>query len=490
MKLKNRWSGVLAIVLVLSSTMITAYAKPEWPHDTMVQAEAGIVIDADSGAVLYGQNIHTAFRPASITKLLTALVVLEHCELDEMVEYSATAINSVEAGSGDKLSLRPGDELSVRDSLYALLLASVNQCANGLAEHTAGSIQAFVGMMNEKVAELGLTDSHFDNPSGLNGDTQYVTAYDMAMIARAAYANEELLKISSTISYKIGPVALFPEGQSIKHSHRLVYTTDPSNQFYCPDAIAGKTGYLLAAGNTLVTYGERDGRHVISVILKGKPTQYFLDGKELLEFGLDYFENFSIPDNETRIFSDEEGLALNGKVYSQSELKLETGGVVTLPKGASFADTEVSLSEELPANAPIGAVGCIIYQYDGRQVGSAYLMTQGTSVEVTGSDESDNSEAGGEETGDMEISSEPENAAEPAGLKLPEISLVSLLTAVLATAAAAILIGGISWMIYNRKKEARELKLRREERRKRLQSEGEGQQEEFERLLRERWKRR
>jgi D-alanyl-D-alanine carboxypeptidase len=231
-------------------TSITAFAKTEWPKDTGIEAEAGIVIDADTGAVLFGQNIHNTYPPASITKLLTALVVLENSQLDEVVKYTATALNSVEQGSGNKLSLREGDELTVEDSLYSLLLLSVNQSANALAEHTAGSMSAFVDMMNDKVAELGLTESHFDNPSGLNGDTQYVSAYDMAMIARAAFDNPELLKISSTINYKIGPTQLFPDGQSFRHEHRLLYTTDETSPYYCPEAIAGKTGYLIAAGNT------------------------------------------------------------------------------------------------------------------------------------------------------------------------------------------------------------------------------------------------
>ena len=127
---------------------MTAFARPDWPSDTGIQAEAGALMDVDSGTMIFGQNSHVEYPPASITKLLTALIVLEHAELSDTVTYSETAMNSVEADSGNKYSLAIGDTMTVEDSLYALLLSSVNQSANALAEHVAGSIPAFVDMMN------------------------------------------------------------------------------------------------------------------------------------------------------------------------------------------------------------------------------------------------------------------------------------------------------------------------------------------------------
>ena len=217
MSLRRRLRPFISFLLACQLFVLTAYGKPDWPRDTGVQAEAGIVVDMDSGAVLFGQNIHLPYPPASITKLLTALVVLEHCQLDETVEFSETAVNSVESDSGNKLGSVAGDRLSVEDCLYGMLLESSNQAANALAEHTAGSIPDFVEMMNEKIAQLGCTESHFDNPSGLNGDTQYVSAYDMAIIARAAFSNEELLTISSTLSRKLAGTANYPGGITVEN---------------------------------------------------------------------------------------------------------------------------------------------------------------------------------------------------------------------------------------------------------------------------------
>ena len=181
---------ITSLIMVFSMATITAFAKPDWPIDTGIQSEAGIVMDMDSGAVLFAQNIHEQKIPASITKLLTALVVIENTnDLDAPVTFSHDAIYNVESGAGNKFNLEEGDVLSVRQCLYAMLLQSSNQSANALAEYVAGSRQAFVDMMNQRIAELGCNESHFANPSGLNDDTQRTTAYDMAIIARACFQN-------------------------------------------------------------------------------------------------------------------------------------------------------------------------------------------------------------------------------------------------------------------------------------------------------------
>ena len=138
--MKRMIRQLAALLLACQLFVITAYGKPDWPNDVGILAESGIVMDMDSGAVLYGQNIHVAHPPASITKILTALVVLENCQLDEMVEFSETAVNSVESDSGNKLGSVAGDQLSVEDCLYGMMLVSSNQAANALAEHVAGSI--------------------------------------------------------------------------------------------------------------------------------------------------------------------------------------------------------------------------------------------------------------------------------------------------------------------------------------------------------------
>ncbi|MBQ7795451.1 MAG: serine hydrolase [Lachnospiraceae bacterium] len=469
----------------------TAFARPDWPKDTGIMAEAGSVMDVDSGTMIFGQNSHVEYPPASITKLLTALIVLEHVtDLSETVTFTESAMMNVEADSGNKLSLEIGDTMTVEDALYALLLQSVNQSANALAEHVAGSMSAFVDMMNAKLVELGCQESHFENPSGLNGDTQNVSAYDMALIACAAFSNEKLLEISSTESHKIGPIKNHPDGITVNQEHRLVITDDPDSQYYFPEAVAGKTGYLLKAGNTLVTYAEKDGRRLVSVILKGSPRQYFVDGKELLRFGFDSFYNADIAENETRYVTGEEAVELNGTSYDPSELKIEEGRVITLPDDAVFADAELTLVD-MPEDHPEDAVGLLQYIYNERKIGQAYLLLKDwvapvdvevtEPVEGTVADEADVAGESEAETAAVDGSEEKETSE---GGGFPIIPVI----VVLALAGAGG--GGYYWITQERKREAEAAAKRREKRRQRLMEEGSEAEAEFNRLLEEKRSRR
>ena len=385
--MKQKIKQISCFLLACQLFVLTAYAKPSWPADTGIQAEAGIVMDADSGAILFGQNIHLPYPPASITKILTALVVLEHCKPDDIVTFSVNAVYSVESDSGNKISIVSGDQLTVEDCLYAMLLVSANQAANALAEQAAGSISGFVDMMNKKLADLGCQESYFENPSGLNGDNQVVSAYDMALIAQAAYNNEELLKISSSITHKLGATTNNPDGLTIRNEHRLIITEDSSSNYYFPPAVAGKTGYLIKAGNTLVTYAERDGRRLISVILKGSPRQYFVDGKELLSFGFRSFQNVVIADLESRYVTGDEMINLGNASYKGSDLMIEPGRVATFPLDAAFEDATLSV-EALPDAHPDRAVALLRYSYNDRIIGEAYLMVRdGVTMASTASGE-------------------------------------------------------------------------------------------------------
>lgn len=470
MSLRRRLRPFVSFLLACQLFVLTAYGKPDWPRDTGVQAEAGIVVDMDSGAVLFGQNIHLPYPPASITKLLTALVVLEHCQLDETVEFSETAVNSVESDSGNKLGSVAGDRLSVEDCLYGMLLESSNQAANALAEHTAGSIPDFVEMMNEKIAQLGCTESHFDNPSGLNGDTQYVSAYDMAIIARAAFSNEELLTISSTLSRKLAGTANYPGGITVENENRLI---KPDDELYYPSAKAGKTGYLIAAGNTLVTYGEENGRRLVSVILKGQPRQYFMDARTLMEFGFRDFKNIAPAESEGRYVTGEEVLHLDRGDFACQDLMIDPAAVITLPNGASLEDADVAL-DALPAEYPERAVGQLTYTYNDRVIGTAFLLAKDG---VALPDAPQETPAEGETEPAESVPAE--NAASP---ESEGASLSAGATAAIVVLVLAVLLGGgfAAWRYIQHKKEMERLARRRAERRRRLEESGEW--EEFERI--------
>ena len=293
-RLRRLLISLMITALMAAGMPMTAFAKPDWPSDTGIESEAGIVMDADSGAVLFGQNIHVQKAPASITKILTALVVIENSSLDDTVTFSHDAVYNVEDGSGNKNAIEEGDTLSVRDCLYLLLMRSSNQAANALAEHVGGSRDGFVKMMNEKTAELGCENSHFANPSGLNDDTQLTSVYDMALIASAAYKNDTLLTISKDKSYRLPATKNNPDGVTIQPEHKLLITTDTESPNYYPYAVAGKTGYTSVAGQTLVTYAIKDDRRQIAVTMKSTQATHYQDTIALLDFGFLRFENVNI----------------------------------------------------------------------------------------------------------------------------------------------------------------------------------------------------
>lgn len=476
--------------LMAAGMPMTAFAKPDWPSDTGIESEAGIVMDADSGAVLFGQNIHVQKAPASITKILTALVVIENSSLDDTITFSHDAVYNVEDGSGNKNAIEEGDTLSVRDCLYLLLMRSSNQAANALAEHVGGSRDGFVKMMNEKTAELGCENSHFANPSGLNDDTQLTSVYDMALIASAAYKNDTLLTISKDKSYRLPATKNNPDGVTIQPEHKLLITTDTESPNYYPYAVAGKTGYTSIAGQTLVTYAIKDDRRQIAVTMKSTQATHYQDTIALMDFGFLRFKNVNISENETAYTSGDQPVQIGDNSYQPSDLSMDTLAVITLPKDASFADAEKTVVTDLPEDAPQGAVALLSYKYNDRKIGQVYLISASAAeAEANGETASDDgntaSDSAASNTGASGKSKQAKSSFHLTLPKLPKVSvrtvLIVVVSVLLAAACAALV-----WLFYRRQQEEkRRQEDRRKRRRQRLQEIG-CSQEEFEKLLEKR----
>lgn len=256
-----------------TSASTAEIAKPE------VTAEGAVLLNAATGEVLFGKNQDKQFYPASITKVMTALLTIEHCSLNEVVTFSESATTNLESGAV-ALGVSAGDQLTVEQSLYGLLLKSANEIGNGLAEHVSGSVSAFADLMNAKAAELGCKNTHFANPHGLNNENHKTTPYDMALILRAAVANDTFRKIDTTTSYEF-PAIKNAAAHTITMGHKMMYPTDSR---YYEGIIGGKTGYTSKAGNTLVTAVERDGVRLIAVVMKASGTHY-TDTKAMLDYG-------------------------------------------------------------------------------------------------------------------------------------------------------------------------------------------------------------
>ncbi|MCI9594696.1 MAG: D-alanyl-D-alanine carboxypeptidase [Lachnospiraceae bacterium] len=260
----------------LEGTVFSGSSKVSAP---VVAAEGAVLLNCGTGQILFEKNGKMPFYPASITKIMTALLTVENCSLEDVVTFSRTATTNLESGAVT-ISLMEGDQLTVRDSLYALLLKSANEVANGLAEHMGGSVDNFALMMNNRAAQLGCTGTHFANPNGLNNATHMTTPYDMSLIARAAYANPVISQISTTTAYQM-PATKLSGPKTITMGHKMLYSTDSR---YYPGMVGGKTGYTSKAGNTLVTCVEQNGVRLIVVIMKASGTHY-TDTKALLDYG-------------------------------------------------------------------------------------------------------------------------------------------------------------------------------------------------------------
>lgn len=265
--------GMGAGVQTGTGTQTAAVQKPE------ISAEAGVLYDATHNVFLFEKNADEKLYPASITKLMTALLVMEHGNLNDTVTFSKAATTNLESGAVT-LSLTEGDKVSVKDCMYGLLLKSANEVANGLAEYVSGSVSAFADLMNQKAAALGCTNTHFVNPNGLNDPDHYSTCRDMAKIAKAAFENPTIREISSTLSYTF-PATKKAAARTITPGHKMLYPTDSR---YYSGILGGKTGYTSLAGNTLVTCVEQNGVRLIAVVMKASGTHY-TDTKAMLDYG-------------------------------------------------------------------------------------------------------------------------------------------------------------------------------------------------------------
>lgn len=369
------------LTIILCAALITglfpagANAASLWPDNISIQAEGGIVIDADTGTVLFGKNIHTAYYPASITKILTALIVIERCSLDEMVTFSHNAVYNVEEDS-KSAGLDEGDVLTVRDCLYALLLQSANEAANALAEHVAGSVEAFAELMNARAASLGCQNSHFSNPSGLNDPNHYTSAYDMALIGQAALKNDTFMEIDSTLYYDLPVTKRNREGLRIYPGHKMIKKNMPE---YYSGALGGKTGYTSLAGNTLVTFARRDGMTLVAVVLNGHASHY-IDTKTMLNFGFKNFLTVSAADFDTDFTSVENDMTIGGlSPTGLSGLELDPNMKITVPKDADFSSVTSQLAYDLTDSDPAGSIARVLYYWNDRKIGYSYLTVKAMS---------------------------------------------------------------------------------------------------------------
>lgn len=403
-----------------------------WAAGPKVYAESAVVMEASTGTVLYAKAMDEQHYPASITKIMTVLLALENCQMDEEVTFSHNAVYSIDYGSSS-IARDEGEILTVEECLYAIMLESANECANAIAEHISGSVEAFAELMNQRAAELGCTNTHFVNPSGLPDEAHYTTAHDMARITSAAVSHEEFRKISGSSRYVLRSTNKKSE-ELMMNNHHYMISAYKTSKYLDPTVFAGKTGYTTAALNTLVTCATRNGMDLVVVTMKSQGTgekgvPIYPDTQNLLNYASENFKKVNISENETNFTIGQNQLFdANPTLFGTSVplIQMDTNGYVVLPVTASFSDASPSLVFHDTEDSDV--IATLSYFYAGQTIGSTNLyMTENDSVPAF---PFDNTETGEDDSAD---------AAEDTPNRIIKINLRYLLYAAVAVGAVCLI---------------------------------------------------
>lgn len=346
-----------------------------WPSGPQIGAQAAILMDANTGVILYSKNIHEHLYPASTTKIMTSLLAMERGNLDDTVTFSHEAVFSVPA-DGSNMGMDEGESLSLEECLYGIMVASANEAANAAAEYISGSIEEFVDLMNLRAKEIGCTDTHFTNTNGLHDPEHYTSVYDLALISSQFFQNEILCKISNTSRYHFEATATQPDDFFAKNKHQLITGEIPYDGI-----LGGKTGFTSDSRQTLVTCAERNGMKLVCVVFKEESPNQFTDTVELLDYGFQNFQVLNVSENEQKYNIESTGfLQIGNDVFGNSKplLSIDTDSYVIIPNTLSFSDLDSTIDYSEPEENRIARIK---YSYHDMYVGTAYLnlSTENTS---------------------------------------------------------------------------------------------------------------
>lgn len=339
-----------------------------WPDSPSVMGESAIIMEVSTGTILYEKNIHDIHYPASITKIMTALLAIENCEMDEIVTVPPEAVYMEDKGT--HIALDTGEQLTVEQCLYAVMLASANDAAYALAEHVGGTYENFVRMMNEKAKALGCQNTNFTNAHGLPDESHVTSAYDMALITKAALQCDMFQTVSGTSYYEILPGEHQKDFISMYNHHKMIGETEFQNE----EVFAGKNGYTDAARYTLVTCATRDDMVIICVVMKDQEEYVYPDTLELLNYGLDCISKEKI--SEDKAFFEEMLKKENPRFENCFISRFDVDhSYVFIPKGLNISDLDIKFdygeAETVTAQ----------YFYENHLVGQISFIAEGVKSE-------------------------------------------------------------------------------------------------------------
>lgn len=349
---------MIFIIILLSQNFV--YAE----SDLSVDADAALIIETNTGKIIYEKNAEKRIYPASLTKILTAIVVLENSKLDEVATVSKTALENIPA-SYVVAPLYVGEKITVEELMYALLLESANDAAYVLAEHVGNTIQGFADMMNKKAKEIGCKDTHFINPNGIHDDNHYTTAYDLYLMSRYAMQNQTFAKIVKTYKFTLSSTNKYSKKDRVMTNRN--YFVNPNSKFYNKNAKGIKTGTTSQAGNCVITDVAKDGLEFITVVLGAETyNSRFSETEKMIDYS---FTNYTLTDlhkkgeiikkievkNATKDTKDLE-LVISNDITTMNNVKIRVEDI----------EPEITLNDDIKAPISEGEVlGTIKYTVDG-----------------------------------------------------------------------------------------------------------------------------
>ena len=364
--MNNKKKFFMIILIFLISIM---FQKAVFAEELNIYSPTAVLMDANSGEILYDKNAGYPMFPASTTKVLTAIIAIEKCNLDEKVTASESAVASIKSGYTNA-KIQSGETLTMEDLLYALLLKSANEAANIIAEHISGSVDEFANLMNEKANEIGCKTTHFVNANGIHNDDHYTTAEDLALITQYSLKNKTFRKIFCAKEYKLPATEQYPsEDRVLSNTNSLMHE---DNKYYYPYAIGGKTGFTTQAKNCLICLSKKDNLELISVVLHAESTEdgrsaRYLDTIALLEYGNNNYKASSVV-KEGDVLKEVK-VANASKKTRKLNVIAKKSIFVTLPNSEKLDISSKDITVEDNLEAPIKAgttIGKAIYKANGK----------------------------------------------------------------------------------------------------------------------------
>jgi D-alanyl-D-alanine carboxypeptidase (penicillin-binding protein 5/6) len=339
-----------------------------------IQGKSCIVLDANTGNVLYNKNMNKKIYPASCTKVLTAIVAIENSNLDDIITVKKDATEL--SYNSSNIALKPGEKISMEQALFALLLSSANDSAIAIAEHVGGSVDGFAEMMNEKAESIGCSDTHFTNANGLYDKDHYTTAHDLALIMQYASKNKIFERIDSSWRYTMKKTNK-SDARDLWNTHYMVCT----KYYYLDGIVGGKTGYIDESKFNLITHYQKNGQDLIIVDCTANSAgEYCRDTQKLIkavssQYTLTGVSSSDIDVGEVSVDTTTVEKDIEGRIASKMYLEL--------PEGADISDVKYSFvsSRNVSSNISDGdVIGTEIAVYNGRTIGAAVVTAKNATM--------------------------------------------------------------------------------------------------------------